>query len=145
LARPRAARPNHQGDTVKPIAICLGAALAVSAAHATDLAKWKNDGAVLVLTNEAGTCKTGANIIRSIRDQTEQREGCYTLDPQTVHIVWTDGAAEKLPIKKFRPTREAVTAAQKERMETEKDLIDVDRREQTPLRALPPPQPQAGG
>ena len=130
---------------MKPFVICLGAALAVSAAHATDLAKWKNDGALLVLTDEAGTCKTGANIIRSLRDQTPQREGCYTLDPKTVHVVWADGAAEKFEIKKFRATREAQLAAQKERMETEKDLIDRDdRREQIPSRATQP-VPQGGG
>ena len=131
------------------IGLCLAMALAASAAHAGELAKWKNAGVVNVLTNEPGACKTGANIIRAEKDEAPQREGCYTLDPKTVHVVWADGTAEKFDIKKFRPTREALVAAEKERMENEKDLVDRNERRERDVptgdRTQPSRQSSTGG
>jgi len=91
------------------------ALLACTTAHATELAKWKNDGNTNVLTDERGACIEGAAVIRV--EGPTPREGCYTLDEKTVHIVWSDASSEKLPIRKFRPTRDAIVAAEKERMD----------------------------
>ena len=90
------------------------ALLACTTAHATELAKWKKDGNTNVLTDEPGACIKGAAVIRV--DGPTPREGCYTLDEKTVYIVWSDTASEQLPIRKFRPTRDAIVAAEKERM-----------------------------
>ena len=99
---------------MKPSLLAI-ALLACTTAHATELAKWKNDDNTNVLTDERGTCIEGAAIIRV--DGPAARTGCYTLDEKKVYVVWSDASSEQFPIRKFRPTREAITAAEKERMD----------------------------
>jgi len=112
---------------------------ACTTAHAMELAKWKNDDNTHVLTDETGACTTvkGAAVIRI--EGPAPREGCYTLDEKQVYIVWSDATSEQLPIRKFRPTREAIAAAQKERMD--RDEMNIKAGMENMKRASRPPPP----
>lgn len=105
---------------MKPTVLAI-ALLACSTTHAGDLAKWKNGGATSVLTDERGSCIEGASVIRV--EGPEPRTGCYTLDEKKVHVVWSDTKYETFPIRKFRPTRETIAAAEKERLDRDADAI----------------------
>ena len=114
------------------------ALLVCTTAHAADLAKWKKGDTTQVLTDERGTCIEGAAVIRV--DGPTPRTGCYTLDEKKVYVVWSDASSEQLPIRKFRPTRETIAAAQKEQMERDEEVIrngmDVTKQQTKPK---PPP------
>jgi hypothetical protein len=95
--------------------LALVALLAAPAAHANDLATLKQDGTQYALTDEQGFCAQGENAIRQIADGAERRAGCYTLDPTTVHVRWSDNTTESFNIKRFKTTAYAQRLAEKER------------------------------
>ena len=113
--------------------------------NATDLAKFKREGGQLVLTDDPAACPKGANRIVDLHDAQERRAGCYTLDPKTVHVLWSDGAAEKLDIKRFRSTREAQRLAEKERSDLDNQIMDKNLRDQPMQRDIPRPMPTRRG
>lgn len=121
-----------------------GLALAIlacaPAAHANDLAKAKQDGGQLVLTDEAGTCQQGESVIRDLAKDTERRAGCYTLDPTTVHVRWSDNTMATFDIKKFKPTKYAEQQAERERGDKRYETPQIERS----IRTIPKMPPQTG-
>ncbi|KGQ19345.1 hypothetical protein LF41_2995 [Lysobacter dokdonensis DS-58] len=95
--------------------LLLAALLTAPAAHANDLAVMKEDGIQYALTDERSFCAEGENAIRQSADGLERRAGCYTLDPTTVHVRWSDNTVESFNIKRFRATPFALRQAEKER------------------------------
>ena len=110
-----------------------------TAANAVELAKWKHGDTTQVLTDERGACIEGASVIRV--DGPTPRDGCYTLDENFVHIVWSDATSEKLAIRKFRPTRETVVAAEKERMDRDEEIVKNGMDAMHAKNNPPPPKP----
>jgi hypothetical protein len=95
--------------------LVLAAMLAAPAARANDLAVLKQEGAQYALTDEQGFCAKGESAIRQVAQGVEQRAGCYTLDPTTVHVRWSDNTVETINIKRFKPTEYARRQAEKQR------------------------------
>ncbi len=94
--------------------LALAALLAAPAANANDLATLKQDGTQYTLTDEQGFCAKGESAIRQTVDGAERRAGCYTLDPTTVHVRWSDTTIESFNIKRFKATAYAQRLAEKE-------------------------------
>lgn len=81
--------------------------LGAATAHAGTVFYTSNEGGgVIALTDMAGTCPAGTNVVYSttMQGSTAPLVGCWKYEEPFVHVVWPDGTVRNWPAANFQIT-----------------------------------------